>query len=84
MSTSIKQLVRVEYYGVARGREHKERLDLDALLENDLRWAKTGDGDDVSKEALVATRTLTTAAGNEGLVSNRSYVELLCGFAADV
>lgn len=55
-----------------------------AYSEKDLLWPEDGDDGDVNEEALVATRTLITAAGLEVPVSTKGYVELLRILASEV
>lgn len=53
-------------------------------MEKDPLWAETGDGGDVSEEALVVMRTLVTATGHDVPVSEKGYVEFLRSFDTEM
>lgn len=57
-----KHLGQTEFSGETSGRGDEQGLDLDKLLEKDLLLAQTENDGDVGVEALVASRTLITAA----------------------
>lgn len=73
---------------IVAGRPEVERMRRGCIstgyLERDLLSAAAVDDGDVTKEVLVATGILLTAAGHEVPVSKKGFIDLLRSFATEV